>query len=69
MKWHLFGLCARVSDHGIERGSEWVDDEWLASIIAENSNLDRIIDLPDSWNRQPAPLTGLVIPWPKNECL
>ena len=64
MKWHLFSLCFSVSADGVERGSEWIDDEWLASELARDPDLDRTVDLPEFDLRKPSPLTGTRIPWP-----
>ncbi len=64
MKWYLFSLCARVSEEGVERGSEWVDDAWLAREIAGNASLDRCVELPEAPGRGQWALSGKTLPWP-----
>lgn len=49
MKRFLFELCAHLGDAGVERRSHWISDDWLAAELARDSNLDRVVDLPDEF--------------------
>lgn len=49
IKRYLFDLCAFMGAAGVERRSEWISDAWLAVELARDSNLDRLVDIPDEF--------------------
>ena len=47
MKRYLFELCAFLGEAGVERRSAWISDAWLAKELAEDPNLDRLVEVPE----------------------
>lgn len=44
MKRYLFELTAWIPTKGVERRSEWVSDDWLATQLRSDPNLDRLVE-------------------------